>query len=187
MVFLQVFCFIILWEIFDLVVFFLFIMVSRFLFLWCLFLRVWWWWWWWWCMVFVHVCAWTFVLLLLFLCVCFVLIFITFMFFFYSPVIASLHVRPPTVPYPIPPPSCLQEDIPSPHQSSPFPEASSLLRVRCFFSHWSQTRQSSAVYMSGAQTSSCMLLVGGSGSERSQLSGLVETAGLLFFFIGLFF
>jgi hypothetical protein len=44
------------------------------------------------------------------------------------------------------------------HQSSPFPGPSSLSRMRCIFSHWGQTRQTSAVYMCvGPQTSPCML------------------------------
>jgi hypothetical protein len=36
-----------------------------------------------------------------------------------------------------------------PHQTSPLPGASSHLRVRCIFSDWTQTWQSSAVYVLG--------------------------------------
>jgi hypothetical protein len=63
-------------------------------------------------------------------------------------------VHPLTVPCPIPPPPqpWHQENVPtppphhtSPHQASPPPGASSFSRVRYIFSHWSQTRQSSAV------------------------------------------
>jgi hypothetical protein len=38
------------------------------------------------------------------------------------------------------------------HQASPFPGTSSLSRVRCIFSHWGQTRHSSAVYVSEASS-----------------------------------
>ena len=52
--------------------------------------------------------------------------------------------------YPLP---CLQENLPtSPHplyQTFPLPGASNFSRVRCIFSHWGQTRQSSAVYAWG--------------------------------------
>jgi hypothetical protein len=45
---------------------------------------------------------------------------------------------------------CFHEDVlahpssPPPHHTSQLPETSSLLRVRCVFSDWTQTRQSSA-------------------------------------------
>lgn len=55
---------------------------------------------------------------------------------------------------PLPTSPCLQEDVPSPpplfHQTSPLSGASSLLRVRCIFSHWVQMGQSSSVCVSGA-------------------------------------
>jgi hypothetical protein len=63
--------------------------------------------------------------------------------FFYSLVFIHLPVCPVMVPHPIPhscahPPPCLQKDVPTPqplpHQTSPVPSASSLLRVRCIFS-----------------------------------------------------
>jgi hypothetical protein len=38
---------------------------------------------------------------------------------------------------------------PTSHQGSPLPRATSLSRVKCFFSHCGQTRQSSAVYVLG--------------------------------------
>jgi hypothetical protein len=100
-------------------------------------------------------------------------------FFFYSPVIIasqsalwqflipflliSKRMSPPTTP---------------PHQDSPFPGTSSLLRVKCIFSHWTQTRQFSAVYMSGTfgQLIYDAWLV--AQCLRSQGSRLVETAGL---------
>jgi hypothetical protein len=57
------------------------------------------------------------------------------------------------IPFLIP---CLQENVPihphtpTTHQASPFPGASSLLRVRCIFSYWGETRQASGVYVSEA-------------------------------------
>jgi hypothetical protein len=67
-----------------------------------------------------------------------------------------------------------------PHQTSPLSRAPSLLRVSCIFSDQVQTLKSSAVYVLGASYQlvwddiSC--LVGGTVSERSQGSRLVETA-----------
>jgi hypothetical protein len=62
-------------------------------------------------------------------------------------------------------------------QAFPFPGASSPFRARHYL-HWGQTlRQSSAGYVLGPLTSSCML-TSCSVSERSQRSRLVETAGL---------
>lgn len=63
---------------------------------------------------------------------------------------------PLIVPHPIlaSPPYChLQEDVPTStplYQTSPLPGSSLLSRVRCIFSHWAQTQQSSSVYMLGA-------------------------------------
>jgi hypothetical protein len=72
---------------------------------------------------------------------------------FYSPDFIPLPICSPDVspshtssPYP-------QEDVPipspPPHLASTLPEASSLFRVRCMFSYGGQTRQLSAVYVSG--------------------------------------
>jgi hypothetical protein len=68
------------------------------------------------------------------------------LFFFYNTVInPPTPIGPPTGPYPIPPPSGCPLSLKS-HQTSTFPEAS---RVRCLFSHWVQTRKSSAGYVGG--------------------------------------
>lgn len=68
--------------------------------------------------------------------------FFKLLLFFYRPIITPLPVVcPPTVSYPIPPSSCLQEDVPPLRQTSPLTGASSLLRVRHIFSHWGQTKQ----------------------------------------------
>jgi hypothetical protein len=69
---------------------------------------------------------------------------------FYTPDFTPFSVLPPNVQYPIPPPFSLSlQDCPhsQPHQASKFSEASSLLR--CIFSEWTQTLQSSAVYVLG--------------------------------------
>ena len=58
-------------------------------------------------------------------------------------------VHPPTVPHPIPPP-CPLSPWGCPHLTSKFREASSLLRVRCIISEWTQTQQSSSVCVLGA-------------------------------------
>jgi hypothetical protein len=55
-------------------------------------------------------------------------------FIFYNAAIVLL-VTPPTVPLPIPPPPCLQEDVPTTHKASSFLGDSSLLRVGCIVSH----------------------------------------------------
>jgi hypothetical protein len=105
--------------------------------------------------------------------------------FLYSPVIISLLVHHLTIPYhPIPPlpHSCLQEDVPIPpppsHQTSQLPKASSISRFRCVFSHWGQTRQSSAVYMSGKSYQLVYAAWLVPHCQRSWGSRLVETAGL---------
>ena len=90
-----------------------------------------------------------------FLAVLFVLLFIylfIYLYFrFYSlswPTLLLFYI-----PYLLPAP-CLHEDVPTtyhpPLQTSKLPEASILLRVRCIFSDWTQTWQSSAVYVLGA-------------------------------------
>jgi hypothetical protein len=56
-------------------------------------------------------------------------------------------VCPHTVPHPISPTYCLQEDYP--YEASLHPGTWSLSRVRCIFSHWDQTKESSTVYVSG--------------------------------------
>lgn len=64
-----------------------------------------------------------------------------------------LSVSPLTDPYPLSPLSLLQEDVPTlpptPQQASPLTGSPSLSRVRCIFSPWSQTKQSSTVYVLG--------------------------------------
>jgi hypothetical protein len=51
-------------------------------------------------------------------------------------------------------PQCLHENVSTthhpPHLTSKLHEASSLLGVKCIFSDWTQTQQSSAVYVLGA-------------------------------------
>jgi hypothetical protein len=106
---------------------------------------------------------------------------------FYSPDFIHISVHPLTVPHTIVL-LCFHEDVPipplptplSPHQTSPLLGASSLLMVRCIFSDWVQTQQSSAVYMLGDLISAGIsFLVGASVSERSWGSRLVETADLI--------
>jgi len=110
-----------------------------------------------------------------------------FVFFYYCLFIFTLQILLPSwstsssiVPHSIPPPRhpCLHKDVPTlpPHQASKFPRASSLLRIRWIFSEWTQTWESSALYVLEA-SSQLGCLVGGSVSERSQGSRLVETAG----------
>jgi hypothetical protein len=72
-----------------------------------------------------------------------------------------LHSHHPTSPYPTPPPhptpfpqGCSH---PLPHLTSKLPGASSLLRVRCIISEWTQTQKSSTVW--GPHISWCMLSV----------------------------
>ena len=76
----------------------------------------------------------------------------------YSPVLIPFLFCPKTVLYPITPPQSHHQDVVStpththistPLQASLFPGASSLSMVRWFCSHWSQTRQSTAVYELG--------------------------------------
>ena len=68
---------------------------------------------------------------------------------------------------------------PNPYQASPFPGASRFSRIKHIFSHWGHTRQFSAVYVSAALDQlTYAAWFGGSASERSQRSSLVETAGL---------
>jgi hypothetical protein len=95
--------------------------------------------------------------------------------FIYTPDIIPPHpAHPPTVPYPLPPPhSCLHEDVP-PHLTSKLPRASSLLRVRCIISNWTQTRQSSTVCVRDLISAGVCCLFGGPVFEKSRL---IETAG----------
>ena len=109
------------------------------------------------------------------------------LFFTVQLLLPSWSVCPLTVPHPnLPTCSCpvfkrksLTPQQLNPHQDSPLSRVSCLSRVRHIFSHWDQTRQSSAVYVSGSlgQANICCL-VGGSVRERSRGSGLVEIAGL---------
>jgi hypothetical protein len=64
-----------------------------------------------------------------------------------------------------------------PHQTSKLPGASSLLRVRCIFSEWTQIQQFSTVYVLGASYQlvyAAWLVV---QCQRSQGSRLIETIG----------
>ena len=67
--------------------------------------------------------------------------------------ICPIPIHPPTAPHPTPPPHPLSPrgcPNPPPHLTSKLPGASSLLRARCIISDWTQTQQSSAVYVLGA-------------------------------------
>jgi len=83
------------------------------------------------------------------------------------------------IPYilPAPPFSTRMSLSHPPHQISKLPGASSLLRVRCIFSHWGQTRQSSAIYVLGTSSQWVYTAWLDPVSERSQGSRLIETAG----------
>jgi len=63
---------------------------------------------------------------------------------FHIPYLLPLTPTPPLSPQGCP--------HPLPHQTSKLPRASSLLRVRFIFSDWTQTQESSAVYVSGASS-----------------------------------
>jgi hypothetical protein len=79
------------------------------------------------------------------------------------------------------PTPCLHEEIPTTqhtsNHTSKLPEASSLLRVRCIFSEWTQTRKSSTVYVLGPYISCVCCLVGGPVFERPRGSRLILIAG----------
>ena len=110
-------------------------------------------------------------------------------FFIYIPNVAPLLVPPPRILHTIVNPLQLWKGVPTSHllphappptltlpNSSnllPFPEASSLYKIRSIRSHWSQTSQSSATYGTGAMDN-VSSLVGGLGSGRSEGSGLVN-------------
>ena len=49
----------------------------------------------------------------------------------------------------LPSPRECPENVPHPHQTSPDSGTSSLFRVRCIFSDWTDTQQSSAIYVLG--------------------------------------
>jgi hypothetical protein len=67
---------------------------------------------------------------------------------------------------------------PSPHLTSKLPGASSLLRVRCIISEWTQTQQSSTVCVLGASYqlvyAACLV---GKCLRDLRGSRLIETAG----------
>jgi hypothetical protein len=98
-----------------------------------------------------------------------------FLFFnlFYSLSIIPLPDCLMTIPHPIPPPWFLRgfpNPSPTPtHHTFPLHGASSLFRVRCFFSHWDQTRAVLCYIRVGGLilTDVCCLVVG-SVSETSQ-------------------
>ena len=50
----------------------------------------------------------------------------------------------------LPSPRECPENVPHPHQTSPDSGTSSLFRVRCIFSDWTETQQPSAIYVLGA-------------------------------------
>lgn len=90
------------------------------------------------------------------------------LFFFNSSIVITLLVHPLTVPYPIPP-TCLQEDVATPpHQTSPLPRASSLLRVGCIFSLRPEPAVLCTISGRGLIPASVCCLVNGSVSERPQ-------------------
>ena len=106
---------------------------------------------------------------------CFTILIISFI---YIPIsLIPLSVCPPTVLHPIPHPPCIREGA-FPNN----PPASLGLQVSLGLSTISPTKACPSrvlLYLfQGPQTSPCMLLVGGSVSDRSLGSGLVETAGL---------
>jgi hypothetical protein len=78
-------------------------------------------------------------------------VFYYFLIFSYSPDFIPHSVYPPTVPHRTPSPLSPRGYLhfPPSHQTSPLPGAPSLLRVRCIFSYWVQTQQSSVVYALG--------------------------------------
>lgn len=101
---------------------------------------------------------------------------------FCSPVVAPLPVCPPNIPPPIPPFPCLQMDAP-PHHPPGLLTTWCLTSLECQVPLISLRRDQAALllYMClGPQT--CLVcvwcLVGGSVSERSQGSRLLEAAGL---------
>ena len=109
-----------------------------------------------------------------------------FNFFLQSRLHPPYHLPPPThcfpshtSPHPLSPRGCPHPQL---HQTSPFPGAPSLLKIRCIFSHWVQIRQFSAVYVcvwgGGLISDGVCCLVGGLVSERSWGSKSVETASL---------
>jgi hypothetical protein len=84
---------------------------------------------------------------------------------------------PYLLPRPLSPWGCPPHHL-SPHQTSLLPGTSSLLRVWCIFSNWTQTWQSSAVYgVGGLISAGIWCLFCGPVFERSRGSGLFETAG----------
>ena len=79
----------------------------------------------------------------------------------------------------LPSPRECPENVPHPHKTSPLHGTSILFRVRCIFSDWTDTQQSSAIYVLGASYKLVYAAwFGVSVSERSQGSTLVKTAGL---------
>jgi hypothetical protein len=109
----------------------------------------------------------------------FLLLLFYFTLFTFQP-LPPLPVPPPTVPHPITP----SREVPPRGSShalpSPFPDVSSLSRVRHIFPHWGQTRQSSPIYVltGGLRPARVCCLVGDSVSGSSLGSRLVETSGL---------
>jgi hypothetical protein len=74
----------------------------------------------------------------------------------------------------LPPRGCLH---PPSHLTSKLPGDSSLLRIRCIISGWTQTQKSSTVCVLGASLSAGVLFMfGDTVFERSQGSRLIETA-----------
>ena len=68
---------------------------------------------------------------------------------------------------------------PPPHLTYKLPGASSLLRVRCIISEWTQTPKSFTVCVLGGLISAGVFCIfGGTVFERSQGFRLIETAGL---------
>jgi hypothetical protein len=96
--------------------------------------------------------------------------------FFYSPDFIPLPVHPPTVPHPTPsspPPLCLKEDVPTPHQTSHSLELQ-VSRGLAASSLSPDPEVLCCICVGGLILAGVCCLVGVSVSERSQGSRLVE-------------
>ena len=107
--------------------------------------------------------------------------FVIFFLIFLPSRFIPLTVHPTTIPYPKSPLPIFIEDIltlPPIHQTSQLHGVPSLLRVRCIFSVWVQTWQSSALCVFGDLISAAVsCLICGSVCGRSQWSRLVFLLG----------
>ena len=107
---------------------------------------------------------------------------------FHSPPQVHLPTAPHTTPSPHPTPSPHGCPHPISHLTCKLPGTSSLLRVRCIISEWTQTWKSPTVCVFGE---GCLIsagiccLFGGPVFERSQEFRLINTAGPVFYRIAL--